>query len=147
MKTILLSAALVAIVAAAGCSSNQVQPDRPVPHTSTAATPAGPQPSLTQVGTGTASNPCAELKGAKVGQESDATNPGGGKLASPPTACSAVAQASGSGRCSPAGKAGRDGHWFYFTYDGYSAFGKPGSTWHVKKGAFDQTTDIKTIAC
>jgi hypothetical protein len=146
MKNAVPALLLAASAALVGCSSTAVQPHRPVSGVpGNTSTPTGPAPTTTPGGS-TASDPCAVLAGTPVGKETDPKASGAGELASPPTACASSAEATKSGRCTPAGKSA-SGHWFTFSSNGYTAFGKPGGTWHVKHGAFDQDADLPTIGC
>jgi hypothetical protein len=149
MKTTILTLLLAASAVLVGCSSNQVQPHRPVsgvPGKTSAPTSSAPS-SAQSAQTAGASDACAKLAGTPVGTEVGATTSSTGKLAAPPTACSTTAETSGSGRCAPAGKSAGNDHWFYFTSDGHTALGRTGGTWHVKQGAFDKSADLETIGC
>jgi hypothetical protein len=148
MKHALFRLILDSTAVLAGCASTQVQPDRPVEGVaaSTGSGAGKPQPSKSQQGTGVASNPCAQLGGVRVSKEVDPRS-SNGKLASPPAACSRAAVSSGSGVCNPAGKSVQAGHYYYLTYQGYTAFGKPGARWHVKTGVFDKEADLQLIDC
>ena len=94
-------------------------------------------------------NPCAALAGRPVGKEVGVTETGAGHLVRPPKACADVAELQSSGGCYPGnaltGK--RVGDFFWFTYNGVTAYGKPGSTWHVTTKDFNQYVDGKKIDC
>jgi len=122
-----LALAAVAVVGLTSCSSSSAPPARG----------------------GGGGNPCAALPGQPVGKEVGVTETDAGHLVSPPKACADVAELESSGGCYP-GKAvtgNRVADFFWFTYKGVTAYGKPGSTWHVTTKDFNPFVDRKKIDC